>query len=61
MEKINLDGVEYEFDKLSDNSKAQVASLTFVRNELNRLQAQIAICKTAEVAYTQAFKQSIEG
>ena len=61
MEKITLDGTEYEYDKLSDESKAQVASLSFVRTELNRLQSQIAVCKTAEVAYIQAFKQSLEG
>lgn len=60
MEKINLDGTEYEYDKLSDESKAQVASLQFVRNELNRLQGQIAVYKTAEVAYIQAFKQTLE-
>ena len=61
MEKINLDGTEYDYDKLSDASKAQVASLQFVRNELSKLQGQIAVYKTAEVAYIQAFKQSLEG
>ena len=61
MAKINLDGTEYEYDDLSDDSKAQVASLQFVRNEMNRLQGQIAVYKTAEVAYIQAFKQSLEG
>ena len=61
MAKINLDGTEYDFDTLSDDSKAQVASLQFVRNELNRLQGQVAVCKTAEQAYIQAFKQSLEG
>tara|TARA_B100000945_G_C19873798_1_gene364006 strand:- start:23 stop:208 length:186 start_codon:yes stop_codon:yes gene_type:complete len=60
MEKINLDGTEYEYDSLSDDSKAQVASLQFVRSELNRLQGQVAVHKTAEAAYIQAFKQSLE-
>ena len=60
MAKINLDGTEYDYDTLSDESKAQVASLQFVRNELNRLQGQVAVCKTAEAAYIQAFKQTLE-
>ena len=39
MPKINIDGVEYNSEDLSDNGKAQLASLQFFRcpNEKNKI------------------------
>ncbi len=59
MAKITIDGTEYDTDQLSEEAKGNLASLQFVRTEMNRLQAQTAVYKTAEVAYTAALKQSI--
>ena len=59
MAKITIDGTEYDTDQISDEAKANLASLQFVRSELNRLQAQTAVYKTSEVAYTNALKQTI--
>tara|TARA_Y100001968_G_scaffold25686_1_gene20099 strand:+ start:283 stop:558 length:276 start_codon:yes stop_codon:yes gene_type:complete len=60
MSKITVDGQEYDTDSLSDESKQLIQSLKFVKVELDRLNAQIAICKTAEVTYNKALKSSIE-
>tara|TARA_B100000579_G_C22613039_1_gene748182 strand:+ start:683 stop:865 length:183 start_codon:yes stop_codon:yes gene_type:complete len=59
MPQITIDGTEYDTDQFSDEAKANLASLQFVKSELNRLQAQTAVYKTSEVAYMNALKQTI--
>ena len=39
MTTINIDNVEYDTDKLSDEAMAQLVSLQFCDQELARLQA----------------------
>lgn len=58
--KITIDGVDYLVDDLSDEVKGQVQSLTFVNNEIARLNAQIAIASTAKIAYQQALKELLD-
>ena len=60
MAKVNIDGQDYEFDDLSDKAKAQLLSLQFVQGELKRLEAQIAVFKTAEVGYLRELKDQIK-
>lgn len=60
MAKVNIDGKEYEFDDLSDKAKANLISLQFVQGELKRLDAQIAVFKTAEVGYVKELKSEID-
>lgn len=60
MAKINLDGQEYDTDSLSKESKDLVQSLKFVRIEIERLNAQLAIFKTAEATYARSLKSSLE-
>lgn len=52
--KINIDGKEYLFSDLSDDAKAQLQSLQFTRGEIQRLNALLAVTKTAEQAYQRA-------
>jgi hypothetical protein len=42
MATIKIDNKEYDLDTLSDECKAQLASIQFVEQELARLQAQAA-------------------
>ena len=60
MAKITIDGKEYDLDDLSDNAKEQLASLQFVQNEIKRLEALMAISKTASVAYSSALKNELD-
>ena len=60
MAKVNIDGAEYEFDDLSDKAKANLVSLQFVQNELKRLEAQVAVYKTAEVGYMREVKGELD-
>ena len=54
---INIDNIEYDTDKLSDEAKAQLTSLQFVDNELIRLNAQVAVYSTARNGYSAALKE----
>ncbi len=56
MPPLNIDGHEYAFDSLSDEARAQLASLQFVDQELIRLQGQVAALQTARNAYLAALK-----
>jgi hypothetical protein len=56
---IKIDNKEYDLDTLSDECKAQLASIQFVEQELARLQAQAAVLQTAKAAYLQALKTSL--
>ena len=60
MAKVNIDGKEYEFDDLSDKAKANLVSLQFVQGELKRLNAQVAVYKTAEVGYVKELKGELD-
>jgi hypothetical protein len=46
MPTINIDNVDYDTDKLSDEAKAQLVSLQFCDQELTRIQVQAAAYQT---------------
>ena len=59
MTTINIDNIEYDTDKLSDEAKAQLASIQFCDQELQRLQAQAAAIQTARMAYAKALQSAL--
>ena len=59
MPTIKIDNKEYELDTMSDECKAQLASIQFVEQELARLQAQAAVLQTAKASYLQGLKASL--
>ena len=60
MPKITVDGIEYNTEDLSDNGKAQLASLQFLEVQMNKLQNEIAVFQTAKAAYVAALKAELE-
>ncbi len=59
MPTLKIDNKEYDLDALSDECKAQLASIQFVDQELARLQAQVAVLQTAKASYLQGLKASL--
>jgi hypothetical protein len=57
MQSINIDGTDYDAAKLSPEALAQLGSIRFVDQELERLQAQVAVLQTARLAYAKALKE----
>ena len=59
MTTIKIDNVDYDTDKLSEEAKAQLMSLQFCDQELQRLQAQAAAYQTARMAYVKALQSAL--
>ena len=60
MAKITIDDKDYETDDMSDDAKAQLQSLQFVINELNRMDLKVAALQTARNAYAQALQGALD-
>lgn len=59
MPNINIDNIDYDLDTLTDEAKAQLASVQFVDAELQRLNAQIAVYQTARAAYAKQLSEAL--
>ena len=60
MANVTIDNKEYNLDDLSDTAKQNLGSLQVVQNEINRLNAMLAIMQTAQSAYSTVLKQELE-
>lgn len=60
MAKVTIEGKDYELDELSEQAKGTIVSLQFVQAEIKRLEAQLAVYKTAEMAYIRGLKKEME-
>lgn len=60
MPKITIDGIEYNTEDLSDNGKAQLASLQFLEVQMNKIKSEIAVYQTARNSYYAALKSELE-
>ena len=60
MPKITVDNIEYNTEDLSDNGKAQLASLQFLEVQMTKLNSEIAVYQTARNAYVAALKGELE-
>ena len=59
MTQITIDNKQYELESLSDDAKAQLASIQFVDAELARLEAKAAAFQTARMAYSKALQATL--
>ena len=59
MPTIKIDNVDYDSETLSNEAKAQLASIQFCDQELQRLKAQAAAYQTARMAYSKALKETL--
>lgn len=60
MPKITVDGIDYNTEDLTDNGKAQLASLQFLEVQMKKLQNEIAVFQTARAAYLASLKAELE-
>jgi hypothetical protein len=59
MPKITVDGIEYNTEDLTDNGKAQLASLQFLEAQMKKLKAEISVYQTARNTYVAALKAEL--
>ena len=57
MATVTIDDKEYNLDDLSDEAKRLLASLQFAQSEIQRMQGQLAITKTAASTYSNQLSQ----
>ena len=60
MPKIIVDSIEYNTEDLSENGKAQLASLQFLEVQMNKLKSEIAVYQTARNSYLASLKGELE-
>lgn len=60
MVKVVVEGVEYETEMMSDNAKAQLASLQFLQAHIQQVQNEIAVYQTARQAYAESLKRELD-
>jgi hypothetical protein len=60
MAKVTVSGVEYDTETLSDNAKAQLASLQFLEIHIQQIQNEISVYQTARLAYMGSLKKALE-
>ena len=59
MPTSKINNVDYDTETLSNDAKAQLASIQFCDQELQRLQAQAAAYQTARQAYAKALQAAL--
>jgi len=60
MPKMTIDNIEYNTEDLSENGKAQLASLQFLEMQMNKIKSEIAVYQTARNSYVAALKDEID-
>jgi len=59
MPNIKVDDIEYNTEDLSENGKAQLASLQFLEVQMAKLKSEIAVYQTARNSYVLALKAEL--
>jgi hypothetical protein len=60
MPKITIEGTEFNTEDLTDNGKAQLASLQFLEAQMRKLENEIAVYRTARAAYAAQLKAELD-
>jgi len=59
MAKVTIDGVDYDTDTMSQESRQQLEMLVMTEQKIRQLQAEVAMMQTARQAYANALKASL--
>lgn len=60
MPKFTVDGIDYNTEDLSDDGKAQLASLQFLEFQMRKIKDEIAVYTTAKASYVAGLKAELE-
>jgi hypothetical protein len=59
MAKVTIDGVDYDTDTMSQESRQQLEMLMMTEQKIRQLQAEVAMMQTARQVYAAALKASL--
>jgi hypothetical protein len=60
MRIITINGIDYDIDTLSDETRGQVRSIQFIDDELEKLNAKIAVMSTARMSYAATLQEILD-
>lgn len=60
MDKITIDGKEYDLSDASDEVRAQLNNLQFVNEQILQRNNELQIAETAKIGYSRALKRELE-
>ena len=60
MDKITIDGQEFDLTNMSEEAKAQLNNLQFVNEQILQRNNELQIALTAKLAYSNALKRELE-
>ena len=58
---VTIDGTQYNLADLSQNARQQLMNLRAADGEIQRLERQLALARTARQAYARALQQELPG
>ena len=59
IQKITIDDVDYDLNKLSENARAQIKNIQFVDAQIQQLNNEWAVADTARIGYTRALNTEL--
>ncbi|NDE55166.1 MAG: hypothetical protein EB069_11510 [Actinobacteria bacterium] len=59
MAKVTIDGVDYDTDTMSQESRQQLEMLMMTEQKIRQMQAEVAMLQTARQAYASALRASL--
>jgi len=57
--KVNIDGVEYNLDELTQEAREQLTNIQFVDAQIQQLNNEWAVADTARIGYTRALNTEL--
>ena len=60
MEKITIDGQEFDLTNASEAAKAQLRNLQFVNEQILQRNNELQIAQTAKIGYSRALKRELD-
>lgn len=57
--KVNIDGVEYKLDELTEEAREQLTNIQFVDAQIQQLNNEWAVADTARIGYTRALNTEL--
>ena len=60
MDKLTIDGQEFDLTNASEEAKAQLSNLQFVNEQILQRNNELQIALTAKLAYSNALKRELE-
>ena len=60
MEKINIDGKDYDLSDISDAARAQLQNVQFVNEQILQKNNELQVAQTAKIGYSRALDRELQ-